>query len=239
MLSRLRPWHWFVVTITTLLALLLLWFGIAYGGLPRLWSHHEHKRIGSHDEIVSYTAQDIPADPINLHVHGSADQVACAMTNVGWVRADNVSVRSAVKIAASVILHQAYPAAPVSSLYLHDKVQDMAFERDEGRSADKRHHVRFWQIAPNDWLAAATFDRSVGLSLFTLQITHYIGNDPDADRAMVGRVFLASGASRAGEQASRIPPNRWHRNGGGNRYRTDGMIWVYNMTRPCDPALPR
>ena len=98
MLSKLRPWHWFVVTIATIVALLLLWFGIAYGGLPRLWSHHEHKRIGSRDEIVSYTAQDIPADPINLHVHGSADQIACAMGSAGWVRSDNVSVRSAVKI---------------------------------------------------------------------------------------------------------------------------------------------
>ena len=90
-------------------------------------------------------------------------------------------------------LDRAYPGAPVSSLYLHDKVQDMAFELDEGRSADKRHHVRFWQIAPNDWLAAATFDRGVGLSLFTLQITHYIGSDPDRDRVLVGDVSAGRG----------------------------------------------
>ena len=233
MLSKLRPWHWFVMTLTAIAALLLLWFGIAYGGLPRLWSHHEHKKIGTRDEIVSYTAQDIPADPINLRVRGSADQIGCAMTKGGWTRADNVSVRSAAKIAASVVLDHAYPGAPVSSLYLHDKVQDMAFELDEGRSADKRHHVRFWQIAPNDWLAAATFDRGVGLSLFTLQITHYIGRDPDRDRVLVGDVLHAAGAERRGTATSRIPPGQWHRNGGGNRYRTDGLIWAYGFGGPC------
>ena len=82
MLSKLRTWHWFVLTAASIVALLLLWFGIAHGGLPRLWSHHEHKRIGARDEIVSYTAQDIPADPFNLHLRGTAEQISCAMTKV-------------------------------------------------------------------------------------------------------------------------------------------------------------
>ena len=109
MLSKLRPWHWFVVAVASLLVLLLLWFGIAYGGLPRLWSHHEHKRIGSRDEIISYTAQDIPADPINLLLEGNEEQIDCAFRRAGWTLADDVSVRSAIKIAASVVLHHAYP----------------------------------------------------------------------------------------------------------------------------------
>ena len=91
--------------------------------------HHEHKKIGSRDEIVSYTAKDIPADPVNLRVHGTADHIGCAMAKAGWARADNVSVRSATKIAGSVVLQQAYSAAPVSSLFLHDRIQDRAFER--------------------------------------------------------------------------------------------------------------
>ena len=230
---KLRPWHWFVLTVISILALLLLWFGIAYGGLPRLWSHHEHKRFGRRDEIVSFTAQDIPADPVNLHIRGSSDQITCALVRAGWTRADNVSVRSAIKIAASVVLRRAYPAAPVSSLYVHDRIQDLAFEVDEGKSADKRHHARFWQIGPDDWLGAATFDRGVGLSLFTLQITHYIGSNVDADRNLVGTILKAGGATQIGTQPSRVPPNSWHRNGGGNRYRTDGMIANYDFKRAC------
>lgn len=226
---NLRPWHWFVTTAAFLLAVLLLWFGIAYGGLPRIWSHHEHKRIGSRDEIISYTAQDIPADPINLRLKGNAAQIACAFHKASWTRADTVSVRSAIKIAASVVLQRAYPQAPVSSLYVHDRVQDLAYQMDEGRSADRRHHVRLWQVGPDDWLGAATYDRGVGLSLFTLQITHYIGRDVDADRAMVGKLLVSGGGRLIGVERSRIPPGRWHRNGGGNRYRTDGLIGIYAL----------
>ncbi len=233
MLSRLRPWHWFVVVIATVLVLLLLWFGIAYGGLPRLWSHHEHKRIASRDEIISYTAQDIPADPINLRLEGSEAQIACAFQRAGWTKADNVSVRSAVKIAASVLLDYAYTEAPVSSLYVHDRVQDMAFQLDAGRSADRRHHVRLWQVAPGDWLAAATYDRGVGISLFTLQITHHIGRDVDGERDAIGKLVIASGGRQVGQVPSRIEPGRWHRNGGGDRYRTDGLINVYALGATC------
>jgi hypothetical protein len=233
MALKLRPWHWFVVTIASALALLLLWFGIAYGGLPRLWSHHEHKRIGSRDEIISYTAQDIPADPVNLQLTASRDAIVCAFGKAGWTLADNVSVRSAVHIAVSVVLQRPYPAAPVSSLYVHDQVQDMAFQQDLGRSADQRHHIRFWQVGQNQWLAAATFDRGVGVSLFTLQITHHIGKDVDQERDAAGRIIEASGGRLTGELASRIAPGAWHRNGGGDRYRTDGMIKAYALGTAC------
>ncbi|WP_174293184.1 LssY C-terminal domain-containing protein [Sphingomonas bacterium] len=232
-MRALRPWHWLVVAALSLLALLLLWVGIAYGGLPRLWSRHEHKRIGRRDELISYTAQDIPADPINLRLKGDAAAIGCAFDRAGWTLADNVSVRSAVKIAASVVLHRAYPAAPVSSLYVHDKVQDLAYQLDEGSSADRRHHVRLWQVAPGDWLAAATYDRGVGLSLFTLQITHHIGRDVDAERAAIGTLVTASGARLLGTESSRLPPGKWHRNGGGDRYRTDGLIQIYSLGSGC------
>lgn len=229
----LRPWHYFVLALGAVLALLLLWFGLAYGGLPRLWSHHEHKRIGRRDAIISYTAQDIPADPVNLRLIGDAATIRCVFARAGWAQADAVSARSAIRIAASVVLGRPYPQAPVSPLYVHDRVQDMAFQIDQGASADRRHHVRLWQVGPNDWLAAATFDRGVGLSLFTLQITHYIGPDVDADRAMVGHLLAAGRARPIGGQPSRVAPGRWHRNGGGNRYRTDGMIAAYALPSFC------
>ena len=157
----------------------------------------------------------------------------CAFTKAGWAKADNVSVRSAVKIAASVLLNRSYAEAPVSSLYVHDRVQDLAFQLDAGRSADRRHHVRLWRVGPNDWLAAATYDRGVGLSLFTLQITHHIGRDVDAERDAVGTLVIASGGRLVDTEPSRIAPGLWHRNGGGDRYRTDGMIKVYRLGEAC------
>jgi hypothetical protein len=58
----------------------------------------------------------------------------------------------------------------------------------------KRHHVRFWHCPEDwllpggyeaDWLAAGTFDRSVGFSLFTFQITHKIDPDTDVERDFI------------------------------------------------------
>jgi hypothetical protein len=123
-----------------------------------------------------------------------------------------------------------YPQAPVSSLYVQDKLQTLAYEKDEGRTAHRRHHVRLWQVGPNQWIGAATYDRGVGLALFTLQVTHHIGPNVDAERDNVGAMLQASGAHFVGSEASRIPPHQWRRNGGGDRYMTDGQIKVYALS---------
>ncbi|WP_454884792.1 LssY C-terminal domain-containing protein [Sphingomonas oryzagri] len=226
---RLKPWHWYSITALLLLAVPLLWFVMAYGELPHLWSKHEHRKIGARGQIQTYTAQDIPGDPISLHLHGSREAIACAFRRAGWALADPVNLPSAIRIGTSVVLGRPYPQAPVSPLYLRDEKQEMAFEEEEGKSADQRHHVRFWQVGNDDWLGAASFDRGVGVSLFTLQVTHHIAPDVDADRDTAGRLLVVSGAKRTGTESNRIAPNQWHRNGGGDRYRTDGRIDVYML----------
>ena len=225
---RLKPWHSYSITVLLLLAVPLLWFVLAYGSLPRLWSHHEKKVIGQRDQIQSYTAQDIPGDPISLHLHGSQAAIECAFKRGGWSLADPVNLPSAIRIGTSVVLGRPYPQAPVSPLYVQDEKQAMSFEKEEGKSADQRHHVRFWQVGNDDWLGAASFDRGVGLSLFTLQVTHHIGANVDAERDAAGRLLVAGGAKPAGVENNRITPGP-HRNGGGDPYRTDGRISVYTL----------
>ena len=212
----------------SLVAILLLWFALAYGGLPRLWSHHEHKKVNPLDKMVSYTAQDIPGDPINLQFKGARSAIDCVFRSNGWHQADGVSARSAIGIAASVVLKRPYPNAPVSPLYFADKMQDVAFQKDIGASADKRHHVRLWHVNPNEWVAAASFDRGVGVSLYTLQITHHIGPDVDAERKMLGKMLVARGAHTLGWRPSGVTPG-WQRNGGGDKYYTDGRILVLDL----------
>ena len=136
-----------------------------------------------------------------------------------------------MKIGASVILDRSYPDAPVSPLYVNDNMQDLAFEHADGKSADKRHHVRLWQVAPNDWLGAATYDRGVGFNLFTLQITHHIGRDVDRDRDLVAALIVASGGKADGVMTSGVRRDQWHRNGGGDRYHTDGEIRIFQVGR--------
>lgn len=218
---------------TLLVGLPGLWFALAYGGLPRLWNHHEHRLMAARSQIVAYTSQDIPGDPVNLRLHGSVAAISCAFARAGWPQAEAVSLRSALKIGASVLLDHPYPDAPVSPLYIADHPQDLAFEHEDGKSADKRHHVRFWQVGPDDWLGAATYDRGVGLNLFTLQITHHIGWAVDHDRDLVAALIVANGGKAKGTMASGVIRDQWHRNGGGDRYRTDGEIKVFELGTNC------
>lgn len=231
-MAKLRLWHWLTINLLALLGLLLLWLVLAYGELPHLWSKHEHKKIRSGEGIVSYTSQDIPADPINLRLIGNRREVQCAFERDGWSLADRLSGRSALGIVGSVVLQHSYPQAPVSSLYLQERLQDLAFEKDEGRTAHRRHHVRLWQVAPNQWLGAATYDRGVGFALFTLQVTHKIGSNVDSERDSLGALLQGQGARLQGTQSSNVSSGHRHRNGGGDPYYTDGLIKVYALP-PC------
>ncbi|HZU51061.1 MAG TPA: LssY C-terminal domain-containing protein [Sphingomicrobium sp.] len=230
-MRKLRTWHWISIAFLGILGLVLLWLVLAYGELPHLWSKHEHKKIKPRDKIISYTSQDIPADPINLRLVGDDKSVRCAFARAGWSLADRLSARSAVGIVASVVLQRPYSAAPVSSLYFQERLQDLAFEKDEGRSAHRRHHVRLWQLGPSQWLGAATYDRGVGLALFTLEVTHHIGPNIDSERDSLGTMLQKAGATFEGAFPSRVPPNVRQRNGGGDSYFTDGMIKSYQLPK--------
>ena len=75
--------------------------------------------------------------------------------------------------------------------YQANLAQDLAFEKAAGVSPKERHHVRFWLVlAKGDsgeplWLGSATFDRSVGVSRYTGQVTHHIAPDIDAERDLL------------------------------------------------------
>lgn len=215
------------MSLVTVVCVLSLWLALAYGELPRLWSKREHQRVRGRDHVVSYTSQDIPADPINLRIVASESSIRCAFVRDGWTQADRLSLRSSLGIVISVLLRRSYPAAPVSSLYFEDRLQDIAFEKDDGRTAQRRHHVRLWRVGPKQWMGAATFDRGVGLSLYTLQVTHHIGANVDDERDRVGVLLERSGGRYLGSQPSYLSPEKWHRNGGGDRYWTDGRIERY------------
>ena len=234
-MKKLRLRHWVAIVTLVPIFLSVVWFALAYGGLPRLWSRHEHKLMPSRHAIVSYTPQDIPGDPVNLEIYGSQVQIVRAFARANWSRADAVSLQSALQIGASVAFGKPYPQAPVSPLYVGDKVEDLTFQLDEGPSAARRHHARFWRIGNDHWLAAASFDRGVGLSLFTLQITHHIGPDVDQERDAVGAVLVNNGWAYTGLVKSGVLGGRWLRNGGGDRYRTDGAIKIFAARHPAKP----
>lgn len=222
-------------------AILALYGLVAYLILPAVWYDYEHQPGLAGRNMVTATAQGIPGDPLNVGVVGSKEQVTYAMSLAGWKPADAITLRSSIDIGLSVVLDRPYADAPVSSLYLDGRRQDLAFERPDGRSADRRHHVRLWHILEKGveghgvWLGSASFDRGVGVSHDTLQITHHI--DPDLDRE---RNFVIASLSKAGVvsqtyQVTGTGPTLNGRNGEGDPYYTDGEITIAILDPKLDP----
>ena len=212
---------------------------LAYLALPALWSHYEHQRGLADLPMVTRTAQDIPGDPINVGLIGDKRDVLCAMQAGGWYPADPVTARSSVEIIGSVLLDRPYRQAPVSPLFYLGRPEDLAFEKPDGKSADRRHHVRFWKVLDEGeekrpvWLGSATFDRGVGVSHYTGAITHHISADVDAERSLLASDLEHAQMVDAKYQVTGIGVTLTGRNGGGDPYYTDGEVWILRLVVAC------
>jgi hypothetical protein len=219
----------------------ILVYGLAaYVVLPRAWTHYEHQKALAGFTMVTRTSQNIPGDPINVGLVGTREDVLCAMHTAGWYPADPITFRSSVEIVGSVVLRRPYDDAPVSSLYYDGRKQDLAFEKPVGESADRRHHVRFWEVLKKGdedrpvWLGSATFDRDVGLSRYTGQVTHHIAPDIDAERDGLINDLRNAKVVEAIYEVSGVGPTFIGRNGEGDRYFTDGEVKIARLVSGCN-----
>jgi hypothetical protein len=225
--------------LLTLLAVVLFYAALAYLVLPAIWTHYEHQKGLAGLPMVTRTKQGIPGDPINIGLIGNEKEVLCAMTAAKWYPADPVTFRSSIEIAGSVLLDRAYRDAPVSPLFYLGRREDLAFEKPAGKSADRRHHVRFWKVLDKGeeqrpvWLGAVTFDKGVGVSHFTGAITHHIDADLDAERALLAKDIEDAGMATAKYQVTGVGLTLTGRNGGGDPYYTDGEVWVLRLVPDC------
>ncbi len=218
--------------IKALLVLAALWLLAAYVILPALWRHFEHQPAMEDAPKTSLTAQGIPGDPLNVALIGGEESLVRALLGSGWKPADPITLRSSARIVDSVLLNKPYADAPVSNLFVFGRKQDLAFEKAEGKSARHRHHVRFWKSDDLGrggvplWIGAVTFDRSVGFSHLTGQVTHHIGPDIDAERDGLIGALRAGGWLTELFQVTGVGATLVGRNGGGDRYDTDGELTV-------------
>jgi hypothetical protein len=216
------------------------WGLLAYLLLPLSWRHYEHQRDLAGLSMVTRTGDAIPGDPINVGLVGAKEDVLCAMNAAGWYPADPITLRSSIEIAGSVLLDRPYRDAPVSHLYYQNKREDLAFEKPAGTSADRRHHVRFWQVLDRGeegravWLGAVTFDRGVGLSHKDAKITHHIAPDIDAERDLLTADLKSAKVVTTVYQVTGIGPTLNGRNGGGDAYYTDGEIEISVLVDGCN-----
>ena len=223
-------WH---KVASAVIAVLLIYLAVAYLVLPDAWKRYtRHHPSLDGDPRITETSDGHPGDPLNVGLIGTEAQINMVMRAANWYPADPLGMRSDLKIGVDTVLKRSYDKAPVSSLYLYGRKEDLAFEQPVGDNPRERHHVRFWRSVKKDsdgrpmWLGSATYDKRVGLSHTTGQITHHIAPDIDTERN-----HLAIDLEQTSELAETYSEKGFHktlegRNGGGDPWHTDGDLWV-------------
>jgi hypothetical protein len=227
-----RPRHQFLGLLAAAIA---FYVTVSYLILPATWSRIEREPGLSKLAMLTATGQGIPGGPINVGFLGTHEDLIRAFHAAGWYPADPITLRTSVEIIGSVLLDRPYKSAPVSPLFFEGRQQDLAFEKPEGISADRRQHVRLWSILAKGadarpvWLGAVTFDSGVTLSRDTGQVTHRIAPDIDKERGRLIGDLNQAHMITAIFQMRGIGPTLNGRNGEGDPYYTDGEIWMAQL----------
>jgi hypothetical protein len=226
---------------------LIVWLLVAYMAVPMLWRRYAKRHPALEDAPrITHTVDGIPGDPLNVSLVATEAELQAAILAAQWYPADPITLKSSLRIATGTVFHRPYDKAPVSSLYLFGRKQDLAFEQPIGSDPRRRHHVRFWRSEQLDdtgrplWLGAATLDKGVGLSHTEGEITHHISADIDDERdKVINDLTLAGYIVRTYWMADFQQPPAG-RNGGGDAWHTDGRMEVgvigdKNLARETQP----
>lgn len=167
----------------------------------------------THLPLYCITPDGFASDPLNIAIIGTRREIITAMQAAGWHMADpHNSLRNTARHLLSTLFDWQYLTAPVSSLFLFGRKQDLAFQLSiEGKSSDNRHHVRFWATTFDDskdlhvntihwqkreahvlrekllWVGAASQDIGISPIRHNLQLTHMIAPDTNEERELIIR----------------------------------------------------
>lgn len=214
------------------LGMIVTYFVIAYLIAPMIWVAyaHRHPALDAAPTITT-TGDKHPGDPLNVALIGTKEDVEKIMRAAKWFAADPLGLKSDVRIAEDTVLKLPYDKAPVSSLYLFGRKEDLAFEQPVGGNPSRRHHVRFWKADKVDdqnrplWFGSASYDERVGLSHTTGQITHHISGDVDKERDHILSTLVKTGEATI-SYVDHFQPKLTGKNGGGDVWTTDGRLGV-------------
>jgi hypothetical protein len=218
------------------------YLAVAYILAPAFWVRYGRRHPSLEDiPTLTHTHSGIPGDPLNVSLIGTRDDLLRIMQAARWHAADRLSLRSDLVIAEASVLKRSDPAAPVSSLYLFGRKEDLAFEQEVGNSPRHRHHVRFWQTDKLDpdgrpvWIGSAVYDLRVGISRTTGQITHVTAPDVDVERDYLFQCLEQTSDLAEHSVVPDFQKTREGRNGGGDPWRTDGNLYV-GVIKPLPAA---
>jgi hypothetical protein len=236
-----RPRHRLKTILILVVGILLIWAVAAYLLIPDLWLRYT-RRHPSLEDIpgVTHAADGIHADPVNVALIGTKAEVMKIMVTAKWYPSDPLTLRSCLEIAEASVLKRPYDEAPVSNLYLFGRKEDLAFERPVGDDPRQRHHVRFWMTDKVDpdgrpvWVGAAIYDKRVGFSHTTGQITHHTAGDIDTERDKLFHDLRLTGDLQEEYIVKGFHKTLKGTNGGGDPWYTDGDLYV-GVIKPANP----
>jgi hypothetical protein len=137
-------------------------------------------------------------DPLNIVLVGEADEVLHSLTRAGWSFTHRINLRTVRREIGAAVSGSAYPIAPVSSLHLFDRRQDVALQRAR-RSIAQRNHMRLW-LAPfrhegrSVWVGQVSRDIGVKVTPKSPTLTtHVIDPEVDTTREYLFHSLLAQG----------------------------------------------
>jgi hypothetical protein len=137
---------------------------------------------------LSATSKDA-VDIVNLMFLGSAESIDTAFQAAGWTTPRPVSAAARLSVMRAAAEMRALPDAPMRTLMVGGEAPAVSWQRSLN-SAAKRHHLRIW-AQPGEWrgsdvwLAAATHDIDVKISLKHGGVTHSIEPRIDLEREKV------------------------------------------------------
>ena len=219
-----------MISISLLLALVILVVLIRFYPYPSNFPTYPR---------VTHTHAGAAGDPINLVFVGSQDQILRSFHQAGWLIPDPITLQTSAKIAVDSLTHKSYPTAPVSSLYVFGRVQDLAFEKPTTDVAN-RGHIRLWKTGmfingQPVWVGQASYDNGIELSGTTHFPTHHIAPAVDLERNTIGSNLQKTGLVTEETVATFTAPIVYARNGGGDYYESDGGVLVINYTSAPTP----
>ncbi len=186
------------------------------------------------------STKDVPSDPTNLMFLGTRDQVITAFGEAGWFEADDVNVKSAMKVAGATLRGTGYGTAPMSVLTLDGKQPDLMFQKSLNTFA-KRHHLRIWKLdtkynGQDVWVASATHDIETTHSKTATKWSHRIDPHIDRERDWVSTDILFAVPAVSYTDVERPSAPKKLANATGDTIVTDGKISVLQLAGVVPPT---
>lgn len=227
----------------------------AYVLIPALIRLIRIVRPARHLPLYCVTPDGFASDPVNIGIIGSRHQLQKAMQAAGWHEADPRSIRSLLRQGLSVLFGWNYDSAPVSSLFLFGRKQDIAFEIPVPETTGGRHHIRFWATTFNNkkrlsvhsihwhrrrmhmrgdrllWVGAASLDIGIAPIRHNLQITHMVHPDTNAERELIVQGLQKAGLATKLTTLRLRRPYRLANRAWRSSLHTDGKMVVLELKK--------